>query len=201
MAETLPHGPLGATTAHLCIDMQTMFAERTDWHLPWMERVLPAVIRLAQARSAETIFTRFVPPDHPAQAQGAWRRYYARWQQMTKDALPPGMIGLVPELARLVPPALVVDKQRYSPFAEASLPRLLRQRGIDTLVISGAETDVCVLATVLGAVDLGYRVIVARNAVCSVSDETHDALLALYHHRFGQQIEVADVETVLANWR
>jgi hypothetical protein len=28
--------------------MQTLFAERTDWHVPWLERVLPAVMRLAE---------------------------------------------------------------------------------------------------------------------------------------------------------
>jgi hypothetical protein len=33
---------------NLCIDMQTLFAERTDWHLPWLERVLPRVTRLAK---------------------------------------------------------------------------------------------------------------------------------------------------------
>ena len=32
-------------------------------------------------------------------------------------------------------------------------------------IVSGSETDVCVLATVLDAVDMGYRVIIARDAV------------------------------------
>ncbi len=44
-------------------------------------------------------------------------------------------------------------------------------------MVSGSETDVCVLATVLDAVDLGYRVIVVRDAVCSSSDEGHDMLM------------------------
>jgi nicotinamidase-related amidase len=47
----------------------------------------------------------------------------------------------------------------------------LRQREADALIVSGSETDICVLATVLDAVDLGYRVIVVRDAVCSSSDE------------------------------
>ncbi|MBN8905714.1 MAG: cysteine hydrolase, partial [Rhodospirillales bacterium] len=107
----------------------------------------------------------------------------------------------VPDLAALVPPAAVVDKSRYSAFAEPQVHRLLQERGIDTLVVTGGETDVCVLATVLGAVDLGYRVVLTRNAICSVSDETHDALLTLYRNRFGQQIEVADIDTILDAWR
>jgi nicotinamidase-related amidase len=35
---------------------------------------------------------------------------------------------------------------------------------IDTIVASGGEIDVCVLATVLGAVDAGFRVIIATDA-------------------------------------
>jgi nicotinamidase-related amidase len=67
-------------------------------------------------------------------------------------------------------------------------------------VITGGETDVCVLAAVLDAVDLGYRVIVVSDALCSVSDEAHDNLLHLFSGRFQQQIEVASSETILEAW-
>ena len=77
----------------------------------------------------------------------------------------------------------------------------LLQRRADALIISGSETDVCVLATVLSAVDLGYRVIVARDAVCSSSDEGHDMLMRLYHTRYTEQIETADTEAILSRWR
>jgi nicotinamidase-related amidase len=193
-------GRLGKTAAHLCIDMQTMFAERSDWHVPWMQRVLPIVQQLAQAKTERTIFTRFVPPDHPEQMKGTWQRYYQRWRHMTGERIDPCMIDLVPPLRALVPPATAIDKSRYSPFTEQTLPDLLSERGIDTLVITGSETDVCVLAAVLDAVDRGYRVVVAADAVCSVSDEAHEALLALYANRFGQQIEVAGSEEILAAW-
>jgi nicotinamidase-related amidase len=200
MADTLPFGRLGAGAVHLCIDMQTLFAERTDWHLPWLERVLPTVLRIARAHPARTVFTRFVPPEKPEEMPGAWRRYYARWRHMTQDRLDPRLVGLVPPLAELAPPAMVVDKRHYSPFAEPALPALLRRRRANTLVITGAETDVCVLATVLAAVDRGYRVVLARDALCSASDRTHDALMTLYAERFGQQIELAEAERILAAW-
>ena len=69
------------------------------------------------------------------------------------------------------------------------------------LIVSGSETDVCVLATVLGAVDIGYRVIVVRDALCSSSDEGHDMLMRLYHTRFSEQIETADAEAILSRWQ
>ncbi len=115
--------------------------------------------------------------------------------------LDPGLLDLVPELARHTPPAAVVDKSAYSSFHAPGLEPLLRARGIETLVVTGVETDVCVLATILAAVDAGYNVIVPTDAICSSSDETHDALLKLYRERFGEQIEPSTVDQVLARWR
>ena len=105
MASALRFGLLSAGTVHLCIDMQTLFAERTDWHVPWFERVLPAVARPAEARRGGTVFTRFVPPECPEEAIGAWRRYYRHWREMTGERLDPRLIELVPPLAALAPPA------------------------------------------------------------------------------------------------
>ncbi|TIT56870.1 MAG: cysteine hydrolase, partial [Mesorhizobium sp.] len=88
----------------------------------------------------------------------------------------------------------------YSPWFEGHLRAFLNERDIDTLVITGGETDVCVLATVLGAIDFGYRVVLVTDALCSSSDATHDALLTVYHQRFAQQVETVEMETVLSNW-
>jgi nicotinamidase-related amidase len=111
------------------------------------------------------------------------------------------MLELLPALARLVPPAVVIDKTRYSAFAEPRLLSHLRRRGADALVVTGSETDVCVMATIMSAVDLGFRIILVRDAVCSSSDEGHNALLKVYRRRYSEQIETADAETILSRWR
>jgi nicotinamidase-related amidase len=67
-------------------------------------------------------------------------------------------------------------------------------------VITGSETDVCVLATVLAAVDIGYRVIIVRDAICSSSDKGHEALMEVYHSRFSEQIETANADEILTAW-
>ena len=77
--------------------------------------------------------------------------------------------------------------------------RRLRARRIDTLIFTGA-TDVCVLATILGAVDRGYRIIGVTDAICSSSDEGHDAFMRVYHSRYSEQIETTDAQTVLSLW-
>jgi nicotinamidase-related amidase len=193
--------PLGPHCAHLCVDMQNLFAEGSDWHTPWMKRVLPLVEQLVEAHPAETIFTRFIPAAHPGEGEGTWKEYYRRWSSMTLEALPSGMVDLVPQLARFVPPAAVIDKTVYSPWLEDGLDQMLRERQVDTLVISGAETDVCVLAAVMGAVDRGFRIVVPKDALCSSSDAMHDALLGLYSQRYGGQVEVGTVEEILHHWR
>jgi len=65
------------------------------------------------------------------------------------------------------------------------------ERHVGTVVVSGAETDVCVLATVLGAVDLGFRVVIVQDALCSSSDTGHDALMTMYRTRFHGQIDLS----------
>ena len=185
----LRFGPVGADWVHLVIDMQRMFAEPTAWETPWLRRILPNVETLVALAPERTIFTRFVPPESPAKAPGTWARYYERWPMMTREALDPALIDLVPALARHVPPARVLDKPVYSPWLGTMLHQNLQNAGITTLVISGAETEVCVLAAVMGAIDLGYRVILPTDALCSSADETHDAMLAIYESRFGTQVE------------
>jgi nicotinamidase-related amidase len=197
----LRFGPLTNRTMHLCIDMQNIFAEDTPWHTPWVARVLPIVAGIARRQAERTIFTRFIPPRRAEDAPGVWRRYFDRWRDLTGDHVDPRLLELVPPLAAMVPPAMTIDKPVYSPFATPRLLGLLQHRGADSLVITGAETDVCVLAAVMDAVDHGFRVVLAADAICGSSDRTHEALMTLYSQRFSEQIEVADSETIMSCWR
>jgi nicotinamidase-related amidase len=186
--------PPGTDTVHLCIDMQNLFAPGAPWATPWMERVLPVAARLARHAPARCVFTRFIPPESKAAAQGLRRAYYEKWECVTRERLAPQMLELAPPLQDLVPPAHIIDRQTYNAFGNGRLRSLLEDRQVDTLVVSGGETDVCVLATVLAAVDFGYRVILAEDALCSSSDQSHEALLDLYTNRFNIQIEVAPTD-------
>jgi nicotinamidase-related amidase len=200
MGDRLLPLPLTERSVHLCVDMQRIFSDEGPWPTPWMNKVLPATTALASRFPERTVFTRFIPPERPEQMPGMWQRYYTRWRATTREVLDLTLLELMPPLAALCPPATVIDKTRYSAFAEPGLIEHLRQRDADALIVSGSETDVCVLATVLDAIDIGYRVIVVRDAICSSSDEGHEMLMRLYHTRYTEQIETADVEAVLARW-
>ncbi|MCK1518405.1 cysteine hydrolase [Bradyrhizobium sp. 190] len=200
-SDALRYGPPGESAVHLCVDMQRMFAEDTQWKMPWLKRVLPNIISITASHSERTIFTRFIPAQHSGQGVGMWRHYYERWASMTIDELGANMIEVIPELAKFVPPARLFDKPVYSPWTGSNLHHQLRGARIDTVIITGGETDVCVLATMMGAVDWGFRAILVTDALCSSADETHDAMMNVYTNRFGQQVECVSTDTLLESWR
>lgn len=192
-------GSLFGNWRHICVDMQRMFAEDTPWHVPWMKDVSPHIIEVTSAHADRTTFTRFIIPKNPAEAVGQWRPYYEKWSVMTRERLPKEMFDIVPELARFRPPGQVFDKTTYSPWIGSGLDLMLRRDAVETLVVTGGETDVCVLATALGGIDLGYRVIVLSDAVCSGADETHDASLTLLGDRFSVQLDLLTTEEFLSS--
>ena len=183
----------GRSLYHLCIDMQGLFSPEGPWPTPWMESVLPNIAATAELFGSRSVFTRFIPAVHPDVEIGTWRDYYRRWSNVTLDKLDAPQLDVVEELRRFVPPAQVVDKNRFSAFAAPDLAPILNAAAVDTLVITGAETDMCVMATVMDALDRGYWIIIVSDAVCSSSDTGHDASLAIYRHRFAEQISVINI--------
>jgi nicotinamidase-related amidase len=200
MAETRLPEPI-TDAVHLCIDMQNIFARGGIWETPWMERVLPAIVDICERYTARTVFTRFITPLQPEDRPGRWRRYFTKWKRATRRELPAEYLELVPALSRFAPPAAVIDKPAYSAFAESALASFLQEKHVGTVVVSGAETDVCVLASVLDAVDLGFRVVIVEDALCSSSDAGHDALMTMYRSRFSEQIELINLDHLHALWR
>lgn len=186
-----------AHTAHLCIDMQNLAGEEGPWEAPWSGKILPTVIALCERFRQRTIFTRFMPPPTPGQATGTWRGFYSKWPQVTGEAISPHLLDLMPPLSTFVPPALVLDKMTYSAFGNRALLSQFRKWQIKQIVISGLETDVCVLATAMAAIDLGFGVIIPLDAVCSSSDTGHDALLSVFRTRFSQQVRAIDSAQIL----
>jgi nicotinamidase-related amidase len=190
-----------SNAVHLSIDMQNLFASGGIWQTPWMERVLPVIVGIADLNPPRTVFTRFITPMKADDRPGRWQRYFTKWDCATRSRLSSSQLEIVSPLSRLIPPATVIDKPAYSAFTESGLTAFLREKGVATLIITGSETDVCVLATVLDAVDLGLRVIVVEDALCSSFDEGHDALMTLYRNRFSEQVELMTHAHVSDLWR
>lgn len=77
MGDHFLRGTLGESALHLCLDMQRLFSQDGPWPTPWMERVLPVAAALAERHPERTVFTRFIPQEHPQQMPGMWQWYYA----------------------------------------------------------------------------------------------------------------------------
>ena len=199
MAKAASLDPI-AQAVHLCIDMQNIFSKSGLWATPWMERVLPTIDAIVSRYAERTVFTRFITPERAEDRPGQWQRYFAHWDHATRRNLHGDELELVPAMARHAPPAIVVDKPFYSAFVRSSLYDLLLGKRVATVVVTGAETDVCVLATVLSAVDLGFRVVVVEDALCSSSDLGHDALMTMYRTRLQHQIDVVSAEQLFELW-
>ena len=192
---------IGPNAVHLCIDMQRLFAEQTEWHTPTLADIVPNIARIIEAKPGRTIFARFTVPETPDAAEGNWRRYYQYWSGIVQaSSSDPGLVDVIEPLAALARQAETLDKPTYSMFGVSGLADRLAARNVDTLVITGVETDVCVLATVFDAIDRGYRIIVVKDAVTSGSLESHKATIDLLLPRMPQQIALTSTATLLANW-
>ncbi len=186
---------------HLNIDMQRLFSERTDWHVRDFFSIVPTCAALLQHASDAALFARFVTPVTADDASGAWQRYYRRWSGVTLGQIAPELLDLIVDLTRLAPEAPVLDKAGYSAFSNPDFATLLVARNCRTLILSGIETDVCVLSTALEAVDRGLRVIVAQDAVASGSSDGHRAALDILKQRFDMQVELAGTAEIIEAWK
>ncbi|WP_433291041.1 isochorismatase family protein [Actinoplanes sp. CA-030573] len=82
---------------------------------------------------------------------------------------------------------LLVEKFATSAFfpGKSPLPGLLRERGIDTVLITGTVTNVCCEASARDASTLGYRVIMLADGNAARRDEDHNATLYTIYRTYG----------------
>lgn len=108
--------------------------------------------------------------------------------------LMPGLIPLVADSD------LLVEKTAHSAFFPGRCPLdgLLRERGIDTLLVCGTVTSVCVESTIRDAATLGYRVIAAGDACADGNTMAHNATLRVVYRTFGDVRSTPDLLGLIA---
>jgi nicotinamidase-related amidase len=119
---------------------------------------------------------------------------------VTRTVIEPRILGLIEPLDSLAQRGTVVESRSILHFMEEISRGCFVSAKRTSLVVTGAETDVCVLATVLGAVDHGFPVLLARTRCAARRTRGHEALLGLFHGRFSEQVDVARTDDVLAAW-
>lgn len=95
---------------------------------------------------------------------------------------------------------LALEKTARGAWAPGSsdLPGLLADRLVDTVLVTGTVTNVCVEDTVRGASAAGLRVILVADACAAVRDQDHNATLHVVHRSYGDVRSTDEVLTLVA---
>jgi ureidoacrylate peracid hydrolase len=191
-------------TAHVVVDLQNGFmAEGQLSAVKVAPDIVPNVNRISQAlREAGGLVVYLQHTADPAAVE-SWRNFYdvfvtpARRAGMI-EAFTPGNFGhdLWPGLD-VQPEDLKVRKSRFGAFIQGSsdLHTLLRERGIDTLIITGTVTNVCCESTARDAMMLDYRVFFMTDGNAAHTDEEHNATLSAMANIF---CDVTSTEAMVA---
>jgi biuret amidohydrolase len=105
----------------------------------------------------------------------------------------------VPDLAPR-PGELVVRKRGYDAFAGTPLDGVLRARNVTSLVVAGTMTDICVLATVIGAFHREYRVTVVEDGVSTLWPEIQRAALDIIGRAYGRIATTKEISDQISSW-
>ncbi|MBJ8350154.1 cysteine hydrolase family protein [Streptococcus zalophi] len=81
-----------------------------------------------------------------------------------------------------------MDKRHYSAFSGTDLDIRLRERKIDTVVLTGVLTDICVLHTAIDAYNLGYKIEIPKSCVASIDVNSHEWALNHFENVLGAKI-------------
>lgn len=116
------------------------------------------------------------------------------------DVLTPGSAWVEVD-SRLAPQPgeHVIEKQWASGFFKTGLDALLREQGIDSLVVTGLTTSGCVRATVVDGLQHDYPVVVPRQAVGDRNPEAHAANLFDLNAKYADVLDLAEVLRQIQN--
>ena len=191
-------------TALVVIDMQRAFLEddgslaQAGIDITGLKAAMEGCKRLlASARQAgvPVIHTRYVyRPDY---ADGGILVNYIMPQLREVDSLAAGTpdIEIVDELAP-VDGETVIDKNRPSAFYATNIEPLLNGLGVDSLVVCGVTTNICVETTVRDASQRDYKVFVPKDATGELEQLRYDGALAGMAWVFAKIVDTDDVISV-----
>jgi len=160
--------------ALLVIDMQEDFVARCAQGRAIITPI-NALIAAFRARDLPIIFTREM--HRPGGLDGGL-------ESDPRYAVPPHTVIGTPGAELVAPLALrpddpIIDKRRYNCFLGTELGLLLHTLGVQTLVVTGMDSDICVHWTAGEAFQYDYHVRVPEDSVASPRPEGHAASLLL----------------------
>jgi nicotinamidase-related amidase len=192
------------TTALVIVDMQNDFVRvGAPMEVPDARATIAThqqLLEVWRRRQAPVIYTKFIAgprrtlmwnwsPQLAPPVCSCWpgyRRFYTDVQQELDCA---DIIG------ELYPHAgdMVVEKYGYGAFYNTTLSDRLRALSVDSVVITGTVTQICVDETARGAFNHGFKALTVADAVSSFAPDLHAATLKNLAMKFGRVGTAAEV--------
>lgn len=180
-------------SALLLVDMNRSHLDHSIGHMlvakPDADRIIANAVRLRQAWSAAGLPVIFVRTHHrlDPRSNSVVDNRNPFWMAQHTSVVPglgkvrkslavegAPVTEVVAELAP-APGDFTVFKHRYSPFDNTDLEHLLRNLGIETLVIGGVNTNNCVMCSCFEAFNRDYRVVLAEDLCASMNGPDYHA--------------------------
>ena len=197
----------GPATALLVVDLQNVFMlPPYPTEVPLAREIVPSVNKLAAATRAAGGAVVWIQMTHTEQDKKTWSVFY---EDVTKTAIRGDKLkGLIRgshgqalyETLDVKPQDLKLEKSRFSAFIQGSsdLDMLLKERGIDTVLVTGTVTNTCCESTARDAMMLNYKTIMVSDANAAATDEEHNATLANMLRIFGDVMSTDEAIARLA---
>ena len=191
---------LGTNTTLVIIDMQKLFLteKKSPWSSSKLLSIIPNIEKLIKTMGKKNvIFTRFVPPKKWQDESGSWRTYYRLNKAVTRENIGNPPLDIIDKLQKHVSKNSVVNRTKSSSvFAGKSFQTKIKRKATKFLIFAGIETDYCVLASVLDAMNRGYYVIVVSDACGSTARGGHKNALDIFE-RFPEQLWLTSTSNII----
>lgn len=183
-----------AKTALVVVDMQNAFMLAGVAHAlcPMAEKIVPNVNRLAEAVRATGGAVVWIKTTFTSDAQRSWSTYF---EMVTPQLCAQRITALTADskghelwaTLNVRPDDLIVEKDRFSAFIQGSsnLADVLRDRGVDTILVTGTVTNVCCESTARDAMMLNFKTVMVTDGNAAMTDEDHSASLCAFYLTFG----------------
>jgi ureidoacrylate peracid hydrolase len=190
-------------TALVVIDMQNAFvAPGAPMEVPAARAIVADINRLAAELRKRGVVIIWISHQNARDGRD-WSGFFDSFIAPGRRADAAAALSAGSELQKLFPELAVekgdlrVAKNRYSAFIRSDFENMLRQRGLDTLLIAGTKTNVCCECTARDAMMLDYKVIMLSDCTAALSDEEQRATLENMIQQFGDVLTADEALALL----
>ncbi len=186
----------GDRPAILVVDVIVGFTDLESPLAADLEAQVAAIRRLLAAARSKSVPVFFTTTTYGPDGRDAG--YFLR-KVPSLDVLRQGSrwVELDPRLERR-PEETLIDKKYASAFFGTALASTLHALGVDTVLVTGCTTSGCVRASVVDAIQHGFRPIVPHQCVGDRAPEPHHANLIDIHGKYGDVVDLDDALDYLA---